>query len=81
MDLDGENKAQMSFCCSRKFHSNCLSFESIEFYVPDLYVVEQRSFGVYDLFVIAYISSNRIFSDDLSAKYCKINTSFPYGFN
>jgi len=65
MELGGENKVQMSFCYNRKFRNNCLSFESVELYVHNLCVAEQRSFGVCDLFVIVCISSNKIFFDDL----------------
>ncbi len=65
MELDGENKAPMSFCYNHKFHNNRLLFASVGLYVHDLCVVEQRSFDVCDLFAIVCISSNKIFFDDL----------------
>jgi hypothetical protein len=65
MELYGENRAQMSFCHSRRFRNNFLSFALVEPCGRDLYVVGQRSFDVCDLFVIAYISLNKIFFDDL----------------
>jgi hypothetical protein len=65
MELRGENKAQTSFCDSRKFRNSYLSSSLGGLYVHNLYVVEQRSFDVCDLFVIACISSNKIFSGDL----------------
>ena len=55
MELCGENKAQMSFCYSRRFRNNCLSFALVGLYVHDLYVAERRSFDVCDLFVIVCI--------------------------
>jgi hypothetical protein len=55
MELSGENKAQTSFCCSRRFRSNYLLSALVGLCVRDLYVVGQRSFDVCDLFVIVCI--------------------------
>ena len=38
MELDGENKAQTSFCYSRKFRSNYLSSALVGLCVHSLYV-------------------------------------------
>jgi hypothetical protein len=79
-ESNGENKAQMSFCYNHRFRSNRLSSALVGLCVRNLCVVERRSFGVCDLFVIACILSNKIFFDDLRAKYYRTGISFPYGF-